>query len=123
MNAGKIIGGIIVLVGAVFMVIQTFKNVSEFGYAPWLVNLAFSLVAVIGGIFGMAGQKGAAILAVIAGVLIIFFGLASVMLPDYRFWQYSLIADTFGGARLQGITIEGFLIVAGGIEMTLVPGD
>jgi hypothetical protein len=122
-NAGKIIGGIIVLVGAAFFVIQTFISVDEFGYAPWLINLAFSLAAVIAGVFGMIGQRGAAILAVIVGLLCIVFGLLSVLLPDYRLWQYSLIADTLGGVRLQGMTIEGFLIVMGGIELSLVPGD
>ena len=123
MNAGKIIGGIIVLVGAAFFVIQTFIYVDQFGYAPWLVNLAFSLAAVIAGVFGMIGQRGAAYLAIIVGLLSIVFGLLSVVLVEPRLLQYSFIADTLGGVRLQGMTIEAFLIVMGGIELSLVPGD
>ena len=115
MSVVKIVGGIIALFGAVFMVIQTFIMVSEFGYAPWLINLAFSLAAVIGGVFGIAGQRGAGWLALIVGLLSLILGLVSVALTDYRFWQYSLFHDTIGIDRMAGISIESLLIIVGGL--------
>lgn len=124
MSAGRIIGGIIVLVGALFILIQTFINIDQFGYAPWLINLAFGLGAVIGGVFGMKGQKGAVFMVIIIAVLSIILGIVSVALPDYRFWQYSFIEETLvDGLRLQGISIEAFLIAMGGIEISFFSGD
>ena len=121
MSAGKIIGGILALVGGMLVLITAFIYIDHFqgglGYT-WVMNLLFAGCAIIAGVFGSKGQRNPGFLALIVGVLSIILGLVGAVLLDIRLWQYSF----FGYLGLSlgiGITIEAILMTVGGLVIVI----
>ncbi|NVM55589.1 MAG: hypothetical protein HWN66_17915 [Candidatus Helarchaeota archaeon] len=125
MSAGKIIGGILALVGGFLVLIQAFINIDHFqgglGYT-WVMNLGIAGCAIIAGVFGSKGQRGPGFLALIVGVLSIILGLVGAALPDIRLSQYSFFGY-LGVVIPIGLTIEAILMTVGGLVIVVSGED
>jgi len=124
MSAGRVIGGLIALIGGMFVLIMCIINMqiafslgSDYIVA-WLINLLMGLLALIGGIMGLASKKGGGI-AVAAGLLVFFLGILSfTTLSLYiLFYQYSLFQTYMAIGKWYGISLESILMILGGIIM------
>jgi len=126
MSALKIIGGILALVGGVFILIQIFLSWPMFflstNYTTCLVvNLEITGLAIVGGILGLVGKRAGGILPIIAGELAIVFGLATVFITFTEVvWPLSFFTSTLDLFTppfhlYLGISIESLLMLGGGI--------
>jgi hypothetical protein len=126
------LGGLLALIGGLFILVQTFILWSVlWGTYPYeiIINLIIGGGALIGGVFGMKGQKGAGVLALIVGLLSIILGIIVI----YVYWnpnlvQLSLFTETMGiGTEdinlFAGISIEALLITVGGIFVIAGAGN
>ena len=128
MSALKVIGGILALVGAVFVLITPVLAMIEYGFSmDSLIYLLWPLLALIGGILGLAGKKAGGWLALIVGLIWVIFGVL-VMTPVGQAWMLYLITlmpylTVLLGFTIWGpITIEAVLVLVGGI-LILAGGD
>jgi len=124
MSGASTVGGLLALIGGLFIVVQMFLDWSlVWGYysVAIMINLAVGGCGLIGGVFGMKAQKGAGVLALIVGILSIVLGIVFIYVTgNFNLWQFSLFSETMGigytfiniGA---GISIEAILIAVGGI--------
>ncbi|NVM30133.1 MAG: hypothetical protein HWN65_14915 [Candidatus Helarchaeota archaeon] len=118
MSGVKILGGILALIGGVFVLLETIRLNADWalGMWPWLINLLVALMALLGGIFGIKGQRGAGFVALIVGLLSIILGIVYVSMGfDYRFFQYSMFASYMNIGLFYGISLEAILITLGGL--------
>jgi len=126
MSGASTVGGLLAIVGGLFILVQLFINWSD----AWgvysqaiIINLAVGACGLIGGVFGMKAQRGAGVLALIVGLLSIVLGIVFVyvtLLTNLNFWQFSLFSETMGigaiGVNLfSGISLEALLITVGGV--------
>lgn len=125
MSGTSTVGGLLAIVGGLFILVQMFISWSVI-WGVWsvvlIINLAIGGCGLIGGVFGMKAQKGAGVLALIVGVLSIILGIISVQPPsgNYIFLQLSLFSQTMGIGNILtnltiGISLEAILIIVGGI--------
>ena len=127
MSGASTLGGLLALIGGLFILVQTFIlwSVLWVGPAPQalIINLGIGGCGLVGGVFGMKSQRGAGVLALIVGLLSIILGIIFVyvtLLSNLNFWQLSLFTETMGlgisGLNLfAGISLEAILITVGGI--------
>ncbi|NVM31725.1 MAG: hypothetical protein HWN65_23000 [Candidatus Helarchaeota archaeon] len=138
MGAGKVVGGIIALIGGIFVLIPVFINIeaiftagSTEGYVMWIINLLVGLLATIGGILGLASKKGGA-LALIAGLVALLLPITAFLIGDPAIAQmFSQLSGILGFTGLfiyllvvvgpptifLAITIESIIILVGGVIM------
>lgn len=124
MSAGRVIGGIIALIGGMFVLIMCFINMQiafSFGsdyIVAWVINLLIGLLAFIGGIMGLASKKGGGV-AIAAGLLVLFLGILSftVLSLYILFYQYSLFSVYMSIGKWYGISLESIFMILGGIIM------
>ncbi|MDD1777923.1 MAG: hypothetical protein LUQ65_07110 [Candidatus Helarchaeota archaeon] len=124
MSAGRVIGGLIALIGGMFVLIMCIINMEAVflmggdALVAWLINLLLGLLALIGGIMGLASKKGGG-LAVAAGLLVLFLGILSFAVLSLwtLFYQYSLFDTYMDIGKWAGITLESILMILGGIIM------
>jgi hypothetical protein len=118
------LGGFLALIGGLFILVQTFISWSGLWVIyPYslVINLGIGGCGLIGGVFGMKGQRGSGFLALIVGLLSIVLGIIAI----YVYWnpnlvQISLFTTTIGlGTEdinlFAGISLEAILITVGGI--------
>ena len=134
MNAAKITGGLLALIGGAFILIQAllFADVafmsSEYTIA-WLINIALLSLAISGGILGIVGKKAGGILALISGVLAICLGIITVyvtyteMMRPFSFFTSTLDWFSPPDHIFAGISIEALLILVGGIVIIATGSD
>jgi len=123
MGALSTVGGLLSLMGGILIVIETFIIWGPYWAAypvADVINLGIGLAAIIGGVFGMKGQRGAGGVSLVVGVLSIVLGLLVIGLGilNYSFVQFSLIAFELNVTVLYvttGISIEAIIIAVGGI--------
>lgn len=76
------------------------------------------VLAVIGGILGIAQKKAGGILALISGITLIVFTLIYLSMPLIFFWFATLPYSFFAyylGIGMVFLTIESIIILVGGI--------
>ncbi len=133
MSAGKVIGGLLALVGGVFIligvVLRAYEVTSgvEGQLIRWIINLVVCLFAIIGGLMAMASKGGAGGLVLIAGILAFLMPLIAVLIGSsdmsYWFYGYSGLDELTGWGRIaitDGVInwtfpFEAFLIFLGAI--------
>lgn len=136
MGAGRVIGGLFAFFGGVLVLVAVFMNIdivtagATDPLITWIVNLLVGILALIGGILGMASKGGGGALTLIAGVMALFLYLIGNLLssPQLMLWftPYSGLHTLFGWGRfvlyawgsvipLWHISFEGFLIFLGAI--------
>jgi hypothetical protein len=128
MSAAKIIGGILALVGGVFILLQIlgfwplfFAGLEE--TTCLILNMTFVGLAIVGGILGLVGKKAGGILAIIAGALAIVFGILTVYFTGTEMlWPLSFFTSTLHWFTppihlFAGISIEALLMLGGGITI------
>ena len=130
MNRTDLAGGIIVLVGGVFILLQTIIFMPTFipgtvaEVTGWIVNLTISCLAILGGLIGITGKKFGDILALLIGFHIIIFGVLTVNVfwtisgNPYPLWPFSFFTSTLHifsepTHLIFGISLEGLLIFGG----------
>jgi len=124
MSGANTLGGLLSIIGGLFILIETLIIWSSVWTSTYpmadVVNLGIGLAAIIGGVFGIKGQRGAGGLSLVVGLLSIVLGLLTVyaLQPNVSFLQFSLIADQFKLTFLYDITnisLEAIIIAVGGI--------
>ena len=135
MSAGKVIGGLFALIAGVFVLYAVFMQINllssgiENNVINWVINLLVALLAIVGGILGIASKGGAGALTLIAGIMAFLMGLIANFIPtlplSWWFDPYSGLAlltssnfgqFIFGGSGITWfISFEGFLIFIGAI--------
>ena len=132
MSVAKIIGGILALVGGIFILLQIFGFGSDLFSGGseettcLMLNMTLVGLAIVGGILGLVGKRAGGILAIIAGTLAIVFGLMTVYLTHSEvLWPLSFFTSTLDWFippyhLFAGISIEALLMLGGGI--TIVAG-
>ena len=122
MNVGRVLGGLLATIGGLCILIQCIivvEGVFASGIiqiiVAWIINLLIGLLALIGGVQGLASRRGGEI-AIVAGIASLILGLLSFAVTTLSviFFQYSLL-----GYRWSGITLEAILIIIGAIIMLL----
>ncbi len=144
MGAGKVVGGIFSLIGGTFVLIPVLMNINSL-ISPgnteelvlMIINLLVALLALIGGIMGLASKKGGA-LALIAGLMALLLPVIAWLIADpsiaQMFSQLSGFVGFFGlyiyilpvmgpPVVFLTITIESVLILVGGISMLASSSD
>ncbi len=129
MSAAKIIGGILALVGGIFILLQIyyfrsslFSGGSE-ETTCLLLNMTIVGLAIVGGILGLVGKRAGGILAIIAGTLAIVLGLITVYITGTELlWPLSFFTSTLDWFippyhLFAGISIEALLMLGGGITI------
>lgn len=133
MSAGKVFGGLLALIGGVFVLIAVFLNTSAFSSGNedlvirWIINLIVSLFAIIGGILAIASKSSGGALALIAGIMAFLMFLIAYLVnsADLLFWFYPYSGffeltgwgyfTLIGSGVVWVISFEGFLIFLGAI--------
>lgn len=141
MSAGKVIGGLLALIGGVFIIIAVFQTTAVLSSGDndllirWVVHLLTSIMAIIGGVLGIASKGGAGALTLIAGIMgFLMYLIAVLIIPSITTWfsptsgipllTYSGLANLIDGVTIFGImgsgfnwffTLEGLLIFLGAI--------
>ena len=124
MSGASTVGGLLAIIGGLFVLVQLFINWSlvwGFYSTAVLINLAVGACGLIGGVFGMKSQRGAGVLALIIGLLSIILGIVFIYLSgNYNLWQFSLFSETMGLGipylnLFAGISLEAILITVGGV--------
>jgi hypothetical protein len=126
MSGLSTVGGLLALIGGLFILVETFMLWSVLWFGPaqaLIINLGIGGCGLIGGVFGMKAQRGAGVLALIVGLLSITLGIIFVyvtLATNLTFWQLSLFTNTMNIGILYinifaGISIEAILITIGGI--------
>jgi len=124
MGSLSTLGGLLALIGGLFILVQTFISWSGLWVMyPYslIINLGIGCCGLIGGVFGMKGQRGAGFLALIVGLLSIILGIIIIYVSwNPNLLQISLFTTTIGiGTEdinlFAGISLEAILITVGGI--------
>ncbi len=126
MKAGRVIGGLIGLIGGMLVLIMCILNL-QIVFSPyfggdyiiaWLINLGIGLLGLVGGIMGLASKKGGG-LTITAGILALFLGILSFStLSLYiMFYQYSYFSTYVLIGKWSGISLESILMILGGTIM------
>ena len=134
MSAGKVFGGLLALIGGVFIIIAVFMLTSALSSGDndqlirWIIHLLISILAIIGGVLGIASKGGAGALTLIAGIMAFLMYLIGSLLtsPSLLIWfdPYSglaLLVDGVTTFEIAGsgiswfFSLEGFLIFLGAI--------
>ena len=140
MGAGKIFGGLLALIGGIFILIPILIILPLFmswlGAGPagmdlvinWILLLILAILAVVAGILGLASKGGGA-LALVIGLIAIVVGILwfSGILPigyepasGFDLWILDSIVSK---EMLFGITIEAIFITVGGVVMLASSSD
>lgn len=141
MGAGRVIGGIIALIGGVFIALHLFMPAGLSLLAlggnfqiSWIINLVVVLLAVIGGILGLASKPGGA-LALIAGLMALVLPLIGAVSGDMAMAQMLsglsgmyfhfglLLFEMAGPSGAMILSIESVVILVGGIIMLVSSSD
>jgi hypothetical protein len=130
MSKANIIGGLLAIIGGLMILISTFISFNPFwnlSNVTWVINLIIGLCAVIGGIFGIKGHRGAGGLVLTMGLLSIFLGIIFAYLSypyGYNYIQFSLFTQilhqfSFNHSYylnlFSGISLEAIIVTIGGI--------
>ncbi len=120
MKVGNILGGLIAVIMGSLMLLQTIMLRESIGaggnfWIAWVINLVFSILAIIGGILGFMAKRGGGICLAI-GIISVILAVISTMSMDLMFvvMQFSYFGITLGIGPIWVIPIEPiFLIIAG----------
>ena len=123
MGAGKIIGGIIGMVGAILIVNVIINRLTIGGLfgdvmavSNWAFYIAVVTLAVIGSIIAWtSGKKASGILLILAGVLAIAMAINFYITPIPGMEPYSIIALWVPALSTWPVTLEGLFLLLGGI--------
>lgn len=117
---GRVIGGIIALVGGSLVFLECLLNISAISTGgnsldKWIVNLIIGSWAIIGGIMGIFKSRIGGGLALLAGLFAILCQILFYLNPTIAtyFHQFSVL-ETFGFV-IPYVTLEGILMALGGI--------
>ena len=137
MSAGRVVGGIIALVAGIFVLIpaillytggqiDSYIAMEYWDFViNWILYLVVAVIAIIGGILGLASKGGGAP-ALIAGLIALIMGLLWILnvLPLYvpiSLFQSIIIPGII--FTLFGISIEAIMMILGGVIMLASRGD
>jgi len=147
MNVGRVIGAIITTIAGLFVLIFSLAVVDlralSFGDGSaiaWIVNIIFSVLALIGGTIGFTSRTGGetsyiygfgrgvqllavnSLLAEGAGIFSILLGIIGSLGAHLSviFAQYSLFHYLWNIGPWFGITLEAILMIVGGVIMQIV---
>ncbi|HUY01049.1 MAG TPA: hypothetical protein VMV49_15910 [Candidatus Deferrimicrobium sp.] len=134
MNKVNLTGGIIVLIGGFFILLQAIFFLPT--YIPgtiaestgWIINFIMSILAILTGIIGIVGKKFGDILALFIGIHILIFGVLTVevfstaCVNPYPLWPYSFFTSTLHlfsepAHLIFGISLEGLLVLGGSLVL------
>lgn len=133
MSAGRVFGGLIALFGGVFILYRNFDNINvlTLGFEDltinWIVQLLIGIIALAGGILGLASKKGGGALTLIAGIMAFLVFLLGSIISSAEllvwFYPYSGLDRLLGWGIfvMTGtgfywvISFEGFLIFLGAL--------
>jgi hypothetical protein len=133
LGAGRVVGGIIALIGGALILIHCIiatNLLTDFGtnYAiAWIINLLVALLAIIGGILGLASKSGG-IPALIAGLIALLLPILAYVIGDLNIAQmFSQLSGiyyytgfflfTLPSPMSMIVSIESLIILVGGIIM------
>lgn len=131
MGAGKIIGGIIGMIGVILIVnviinklmLAVFlMGITAIGL--WGYNIAIVTLAVIGCIIAWtSGKKASGILLILAGALSIAGAINYIITPIAGTEPYSILAQWIPALSTWPITLEGLILLVGGIICLLTKAN
>ena len=119
MITGRVIGGIIALVGGSLVFLACLLNLSAIttggtSLDKWIVNLIIGSWAIIGGIMGIFKFRMGGGLALLAGIFAILCQIIFYLNPTIvTFSQFALL-ETWFGFVIPYVTLEGILMALGG---------
>jgi hypothetical protein len=139
MGTGRVVGGIIALIGGVLILIHcllAFSLLTDFGFGysvGWILNLLVALLAIIGGILGITSKSGGAP-ALIAGLMAILLPVLAFVIGNltiaqmfsqlsgiYYFTGFSLF--TLPSPMSMIVSVESVIMLVGGIIMLASSSD
>ena len=123
MGAGKIIGGVIGMAGAILIVnvVINYLTLGVFGMgmmyiANWGYYIAVVALAVIGCIIAWtSGKKASGILLIIAGAMAIVMAINYFINPILGEEPYSILAQWIPALSAWPVTLESIIILVGGL--------
>ena len=136
MGAGKVIGGLLALVGGVLILVACFgyymyhiTDGIDYQMIRWIIHLIAALLAVIGGVLAIASKGAGGVLVLIAGILAFLIPLFIDLIAEfpYTYWfsPYAGLANLVGWgsflftdiglAIIYSFTFEGIIIFVGSI--------
>jgi len=124
MSAGRVLGGILAFIAGIFVLIMCFLFMEAYfglggNYAiAWVINLLIGLMALVGGIIGLASKSGGGA-AMVAGLLSFILGILSSVVVEFivLFNQFSLFEVYTSIGPWLGITLECILMIIGAVIM------
>ena len=140
MGAEKIFGGLLALIGGIFILIPILIIIPIFmswlGAGPaamdlvinWILLLIFAILAVVAGIMGLASKGGGALALVIGLIAIVVgllwsFGILPIGYEPASGFDLWILGSIVSKEMLFGITIEAILITFGGVIMLASSSD
>ena len=116
MDAARVVGGVIALIGAIFLLIALLLEIAGLLDLRWMIYLILAIVGLLGSVMGIGNKRIGGSLALVAGVVIIICALLYTWdIVTFTFLEpYSYLAFNH---PIPYVTIEALFIVFGGIIM------
>ncbi len=126
MSKAIVIGGVLGLIGGGAMLTEILLSMSP-GDWGWYLNLIMTGIVLLGGILGIARKKNGGSMLLVMGILLVFFGILSVLTVNVQILPYSIFGRFGLGSPLEnislGIPLEAFIILLGAVIILGSPKD
>ncbi len=126
MSKAMVVGGILGLIGGGAMLTEILLSLSP-GDWGWYLNLIMIGIVILGGILGIARKKNGGGVLLIMGILLVIFGVLSVLTANIQLLPYTVFGRFSLGSPLEniglGIPLEAFIILLGAVIILASPKD
>ncbi len=105
MSKAMVVGGILGLIGGGAMLTEILLSLSP-GDWGWYLNLIIIGIVILGGILGIARKKNGGGVLLIMGILLVIFGVLSVLTANIQLLPYTVFGRFGLGSPLENIGLE-----------------
>ncbi len=126
MGALRVVGGVLALAGAALILVEVIIVIMNVGFvADEIMLLLLPIIALIGGILGIANKRAGGVLAMIVGIVWVIGAILFYMLIPFSLYLIAApgwLSVTLGFTIWSFVTIEVVLVLVGGI-LTIAGGE